>query len=79
MRTNDHATLSNNFVALSISNHRSLSERMHLFELLRREVIRLALVVLDLVRDLKLLEQPKHTLRARVIQVVLRKSCYLPE
>lgn len=58
MHTNDHATLSNNLVALGISNHRALAERMHLFELLRREVIRLALVVLDLVRDLKLLEQP---------------------
>ena len=79
MRTNDHATLSNNLIALGISNDRALAERMHLFELLRREVIRPPLVVLDLVRDLKLLEQPKHTLRARVVQMVLRKSCYLPE
>ena len=62
MRTNDHATLSNNFVALSISNHRALSERVHPFELFRREVVRPPLVVFDLVWNRELLEKPQNPL-----------------
>ena len=64
---------------LGIGNHWALSERVHPFELYRREVVRPPLVVFDLVGNRELLEEPQNPLRAGVVQVVLHEPCYLPE
>jgi hypothetical protein len=58
-------------VTAVVGDHRRLAERMHLEQLRRREHrLRVALVLLDLVRNAELLEQPQHALRAGVVEVV---------
>ena len=56
---------------LAVAQHRRLAERVDLLQRLRREVrLRVALVVLDLVREAQLLEQPEDALGAGVVEVV---------
>ena len=56
---------------VAVRDHRRLSERVDLPERRRREHrLRVALVVLDLVGNAELFEQPEHALRARVVQVM---------
>src|SRR5260221_10680310 len=65
----DRARLRQREVALG--EHRRLAERMHFAQRRGREHgLRIALVALDLIRKLELLEQPKHALRARVVEVM---------
>src|SRR5260221_4607195 len=65
----DRARLRQREVALG--EHRRLAERMHFAQRRGREHgLRIALVALDLIRKLELLEQPQHALRARVVEVM---------
>ena len=73
VRTDDDAALGDDLVALRVGDHGALAERVDVAELLRSELVLAALVVLDLVLDSELLEDPEDALRARVVQVVLRE------
>src|SRR5258706_14298652 len=56
---------------VALGEHRRLAERMHFAQRRGREHgLRIALVALDLIRKLELLEQPQHALRARVVEVM---------
>ena len=65
----DRARLGDRDVA--VGDDRRLAERMHLEQRRwRQHRLRVALVLLDLVRDDQLLQQPEHALRAGVVEVV---------
>ena len=54
-----------------VGNYGRLAERMHRTQLGRRQHrFRIALVTLDLVRHAEFFEQPQHTLRAGVVQMM---------
>ena len=56
---------------ITFGEHRRLAERMHFAQRRRREHrLRIALVALDLVGQVELLEQPQHALRARIVEVM---------
>src|SRR3546814_151110 len=55
----------------TIGNHRRLAERVYRQQFRwRQHGLAIALVALDLVRDLQLFEQPQHALRAGVVEVM---------
>jgi hypothetical protein len=56
-----------------LGDDRRLAERMHLAQRWRREHRRgIALIALHLVVETELLEEPQHSLRARIVQVMDR-------
>lgn len=67
---NDGSRLGNDNAILS-RDHGTLSERVDLLELLWCPFVGASLVMLDFVVDAELLEEPKYTLRARVVEVML--------